>query len=202
MKLQLCLGQCPPHAPQHHPPRPHRPPGPSRLRRRARRAAAAEEVNAPGKLVAEEFAILHPTSADVSVKVAVNVPSADAAAQVALLVPPIPATHTAAHPSLEVHDHPHEAAPSQCDDPPKHDVQDMFCPDSQYLTVRQSIPQLDGSTDAFQCDNCQKFFQIRDQLADHSKIHQFGCDDCGICYIWLHILAATTQKHPSSFHQA
>ena len=60
------------------------------MRRRARRAAAAEEVNAPGKLVAEEFAILHPTSADVSVKGAVNVPSADAAAQVALLVPPIP----------------------------------------------------------------------------------------------------------------
>ena len=110
--------------------------------------------------------------------------------------------HTAAHPSHEVHDHPHEAAPSPCDDPPKHDVQDMFCPDSQYRTVRQSIPQLDGSTDAFQCDNCHKFFQIRDQLADHSKIHQFGCDDCGICYIWLYILAATTQKHPSSFHQA
>ena len=86
--------------------------------------------------------------ADVAVKVAVNVPFADAAAQVALLVPPIPATHTAAHPSHEVHDHPHEAAPSQCDNPPKHDVQDMFCPDSQYLTVRQSIPQLDGSTDA------------------------------------------------------
>ena len=71
---------------------PHRPPGPSRLRRRARRAAPAEEVNAPGKLAVEEFAILHPTSADV-------------------------------HPSHELHDHAHEAAPSPRDDPPKHVVQ-------------------------------------------------------------------------------
>ena len=87
----------------------------------------------------------------------------------------------------------------------------MFCPDSQYqaqaLTLEEFIPQLDGSsTDAIaistiQCDNCRKPFQTRDQLTEHDEIHQFGCDDCGICYTSqyfadLHELAV----HPGTYY--
>ena len=44
VKLQFCLGQCSLPTHQHHPSRPPRHPGPSRLRRRARLAKAAAQA--------------------------------------------------------------------------------------------------------------------------------------------------------------
>ena len=154
----------------HYQPQHGRKPGPSQLRRRARRAEArasqaaaqaadlppahntdeAVEASAPVPLTlaAAQAAVLVPGNmaaeevADVAMKVVVNVPYSDAAAQVALPVPPIPAAQ-ATHPSHE------------------------------------NIPQLDG-TDAIssiQCDNCHKSFETRDQLTTHDEIHQFGCDE-------------------------
>ena len=105
-------------------------------------AAARAAVLVPGNMAAEEVAVLHPTSADVAV-------------QVALLVPPIPAAQ-ASHPIYEGHCGDHHSVPAATrDDPPKHGAQVLFCPDSQYLTEGQRIPQLDGSKDAIssiQCD--------------------------------------------------
>ena len=217
VSLQVVLGV--PYQPRHG-----RKPGPSQLRRRARRAearasqaaaqaadlppantdeaveasasvplilaAARAAVLVPGNMAAEEVAVLHPTSADVAV-------------QVALLAPPIPAQGS--HPSHEGHCGDHHSVPAATrDDPPKHGAQVLFCPDSQYLTEGQRIPQLDGSKDAIssiQCDNCHKCFETRDQLTDHDELHQFGCDDCGICYTSqyfadLHELA----EHPGTYY--
>ena len=141
VSLQVVLGV--PYQPRHG-----RKPGPSQLRRRARRAearasqaaaqaadlppantdeaveasasvplilaAARAAVLVPGNMAAEEVAVLHPTSADVAV-------------QVALLAPPIPAQGS--HPSHEGHCGDHHSVPaSTCDDPPKHGAQVLFCP--------------------------------------------------------------------------
>ena len=72
---------------------------------------------------------------------------------------------------------------------PQHEVTDMLCPDSQYLTTR--IPQIDGSIFSDQwsckCSRHELFFHTEDQLKKHLKIHMIGYDDCNICftgYVW------------------
>ena len=52
-----------------------------------------------------------------------------------------------------------------------------------------------------QCDNCLTVFETEEQREQHDETHQFGCEDCGICftskyYADLHELA----KHPGTFY--
>ena len=62
------------------------------------------------------------------------------------------------------------------------------------------IPQLDGvSNNSFKCDNCGVELESEKELENHDQTHQFGCDDCFLCFTSkfladLHQL----EKHPGT----
>ena len=176
----------PPQQPRHQPRRP----GPSRLRRRARRAEArataaaanATATSSPAKKVdasendASDRAIV---TAEAAVQTLENYSfSTDASVQVGSSV------------DLQVLQGHHQHVAAQVLPlRPRHynerDVNDMLCPDSEYLT---SIPQLDGSSilpeQQWSCKCCQyeEFFPSEDQLQQHHESHMIGYGDCNICY--------------------
>ena len=152
-----------PHQPHHHPQQ--RKPGPSRLRRRARRAqarAAAENATAKTSEVAEGVS---------------NRKTREIAVQ-ACLFPLAP--NTQAEKAVADHDHPPEA--EQLDEeveipvqlnvdakpwsPPQRDVQDVFCPDSQY---RHQSHQPHPYSPPNQCSDCGKTFGSKRALTNHVK---------------------------------
>ena len=181
--------------------------GPSRLRRRARRAqarptAAAEAPTLPSQKpeAAAQANVFTPANSDAAVQAA----SQPDRAVVALSVPPVPAAQ-AGHHSHEGHaDHPSDlVSAAQAgtvssvsdvlhtapDDPPHPRTNFM-----EYLS-RQTIPQLDGSMhstlrDQWSCLCCQyaKHFSTEDQLNQHHKAHMVGYEDCNICFtghVWI-----------------
>ena len=65
--------------------------------------------------------------------------------------------------------------------------------------LESDIPQLDGQTAPFclKCDNCQKFFQDKKQLEHHIDLHEYGCDDCNLCFTSkLNADLHELEKHP------
>ena len=55
------------------------------------------------------------------------------------------------------------------------------------------IPQLDGvSHNSFKCDNCGVELESEKELENHDQTHQFGCDDCFLCF---------TSKFLADIHQ-
>ena len=49
------------------------------------------------------------------------------------------------------------------------------------------IPQLDGQLDAapnddIKCENCGENFAIEEMLKIHIENHEWGCDDCYLCF--------------------
>ena len=83
---------------------------------------------------------------------------------------------------------------------------EMFSPcKSNYLSPSSSttIPQLDGCApdipSPVQCADCHKVFETNEELNNHDETHEFGCEDCNLCFTTkqlcdLHELA----KHPGS----
>ena len=90
---------------------------------------------------------------------------------------------------------------------------------------QQAIPQLDGaSSDVIQasvqflqdvedveheqqaalennlkCENCHNIFESEKNLQEHQEIHEFGCDECYICYkTKFHVDLHELEKHPHS----
>ena len=141
IQLDLEIGQAHPPAP-----RPQRCPGPSRLRRRARRAQVREEAaaNAASSETIQRAVKAVPTN-DAAVQAGPVTHTVDAAVQAAnetkdvavQAVPPQRPAHpllqhqpaaNAAGPQLQhAHNHPHQA------------VQDMFCPDEEYRQNRGNV---------------------------------------------------------------
>ena len=83
---------------------------------------------------------------------------------------------------------------------------EMFTP-SNSTTLSPSlstfIPQLDGYApdipSSVLCADCHKEFETEDELKNHDETHEFGCEDCNLCFTTqqlcdLHELA----KHPGS----
>ena len=68
------------------------------------------------------------------------------------------------------------------------------------VSLGGGIPQLDGvSTSSFKCDNCGVELECEKELENHDQTHQFGCDDCFLCFTSkfladLHQL----EKHPGT----
>ena len=137
INLQLHLGfhHSPPQPTPHHS---ERRVGPSRLCRRARRTQARDKAAEKGAASPtpepDQTGASTPDQTNRAVKASASKTStAEVAVQVDLHVPTtIPAK--ANHASLPVPE-PAEQYPAK-DDPPRHDLQDMFCPDSQYLTCQ------------------------------------------------------------------
>ena len=50
-----------------------------------------------------------------------------------------------------------------------------------------------------QCENCHNIFETDKILQEHLKIHEFGCDECFICYkTKFHVDLHELEKHPHS----
>ena len=160
----------------------HRQPGPSRLRRRARRAQAREAASTAAETAA--------ATAEIDVQSDQSSPQNTEAA-VQAVQPPV--RH---HPGQEV---PAAQAGLQPGEQARHFpspyayARDVFCPDRDFQTAEEAAPlhhqqlsiaQLDGAAEApsLQCDNCSKPFTTRSQLQLHDEMHQFGCDECFLCF--------------------
>ena len=143
INLQLHLGNHETHPPTPEHDHPHQPrqPGPSRLRRRARRAAARE-------VAAANAALVTTASKDAAVQAAVR--TADTAVQAVQAADPLPST---AEIAVQV-DSPREAAVWDAQHRQPHNdavqartstsllyspvVEDRFCPDKEYTMANQS----------------------------------------------------------------
>ena len=204
--LHQPLGYSSPPA-QHHPRRP----GPSRLRRRARRADARAAASAAPTGTAEMAvqADLSPATVEAAVQATSNTAhgSQSTAAQ--------------AGPRAEQAQHrPHHVADAVCPDgwyhspavqavavPPRHGGEPgpVWAPPQ---VLQPEIPQLDGAADdqdqprhlqQHQCETCYMIFENRALFDEHDKA-QFCCDDCNICYITqldadLHNLEVHPDEH-------
>ena len=170
----------------HHPPPQRKQPGPSRLRRRARRAEARAAGTAATAAPVENSAA---ATAEMAVQTD-PIPSEAVKASVGLT--PGPAVRH--HPGQEVPAAQGGLQPGEQDHHfPTPYARDVFCPDRDFRTAEEAIPlhhqqlgipQLDGAAEApnFQCDNCSKPFRTRSQLQLHDETNQFGCDDCFLCF--------------------
>ena len=135
--LHVQLPDPPPHLHQHGP-RPHYPappahsrrrPGPSRMRRRARRAEARKDA-------AEKAAVHVEPTEEVTIQ-AEYIPLADAAAEAAnaYILPLLPDVHQPAEEADKAQQQQHlEEEPEQG----VTDVRDAFCPDLEYKTAEQA----------------------------------------------------------------
>ena len=212
----------PPPPPKHH----HRQPGPSRLRRRARRAQTREAASASAETAAAtaekgvqtDQSSLQTSEAAVQ---AVQPPTNPAPLQPHQVVPAAQASPA---------DGQQRAAQAQNWPATSHRLPDAFCPDTVYqsaaaqvapphqsipldghnqeaapvLPCPSDIPQLDGNaldTRTHECENCHTKFTTEVQLKHHDEIFQYGCEDCNICYqstylFDLHELA----EHPDSHY--
>ena len=127
LEMQMCIGgfEPPPHQP--------RQPGPSRLRRRARRAharteAAAKAAPNPPEAAAEQAVPTVPQTTEAAVQAVPE--TEDAAVQAADFPPTIPAAVQAGQQERP----PYQAAQAQQPEAnPSPAVRDVFCPDGDYL---------------------------------------------------------------------
>ena len=209
INLQLRLGLHPLQPQDHQGPQHHlaRQAGPSRLRRRARRAqaramaAAAEQSAAAASTKEADTAAVEavPTRAEEAVKV---VPT-EAVAKVGekklfadVAVQAVSTVENAAvqvdRPALWLLSPPHATQGDTL--PPPHlslpavIVPDAFCPDQDYQD-NPGIPQLDGytpSNEEWSCKCCmyETFYQTEDELEKHhDTAHSFiEYRECNICY--------------------
>ena len=79
----------------------------------------------------------------------------------------------------------------------------------QHLPIREEvIPQLDGALAvydvqneerSYQCVNCRAIFENERKLKEHQDKHEFGCDECYICYeTKFHVDLHELEKHGNS----
>ena len=67
-------------------------------------------------------------------------------------------------------------------------------------SITSAIPQLDGEINAdsstthspFECENCKKSFESEETLKSHTDLHEWGCDDCYLCF---------TTKYNADLHE-
>ena len=133
LEMQICFGDFEPHRPYYSPAQP-RQPGPSRLRRRARRAHARTEAaakaapNPPPEAAAEQAVPTVPQTTEAAVQAVPE--TEDAAVQAADFPPTIPAAVQAGQQERP----PYQAAQAQQPEAnPSPAVRDVFCPDGDYL---------------------------------------------------------------------
>ena len=186
LHLQVHLPQPPPPQPYHpHPPRQ----GPSRLRRRARRAEArAQAAENATKLAATEEVAVQTNEEEIK--------TADAAVQAAFDDQPAVFSNHATQFLYPF--------------PPPH-IPDELCHDQVYAAAAQAevrhqpspppyIPQVDGAADqtldqghVWSCKCCmyEKLFETEDELQRHHNgpddrgdPHFLQYDECNICYPW------------------
>ena len=211
MNLHLRLSHPPP-PPKHHQPRK---PGPSRLRRRARRAEARE--------AAEKAACSEPSTNKETAEVAAQTKNTDKetcgaaeqadipvaalhhqAAQAGHLLPAVegafgpPAAEAARQlPVLQAKQLP-QAEQARPWLPHHQPVHDALCPDLQfgvaeYLPrhVSADIPQVDGNVDqTWSCKCCyyETFFDTEYQLKQHHDTEHDEWEECNWCYpyhVWI-----------------
>ena len=183
----------------HSPPQKHpRRPGPSRLRRRARRVEARAAEKAAAAATAEVAAQTddNPRTADVAVQ--------------ATIVPPVNVQPHEGPPAAQVdHVDRHDCAEQaqHCPTAAFH-VRDEVFPDRTFqpavqaeppqhdVSHQQDIPQVDGLEDTqhvWSCKCCMfmKFFDTEDELQQHHDgpddrglPHFLNYEECALCYLW------------------
>ena len=69
-------------------------------------------------------------------------------------------------------------------------------PSSPAITSHEThdyIPQLDGPIHSkFECENCGKNFENEEELKTHTDQHEWGCEDCNVCF---------TTKYSADLHE-
>ena len=217
--LTLHLQLQPLHQQQPHPDLPYpRRVGPSRLRRRARRAqsrsdAAAKAANLSQAKASEQVvdAPKNPTTATVAVQAAPEaVTCKDVGIQASRPEQGRTGQQLLLHTGPSGPRQPLPAEPSPTFLPVLHQQLQQAAlvlpcqSDSDQALPGSGIPQLDGDafdTSTHECDNCHQKFTTEVQLKHHDETYKYGCEDCSICYrstylFDLHELA----EHPNTHY--